>query len=62
MTAVLDKSPVLLRPTSARRPRPWLLWIAQHSLAIVLSIMFVAPVVFLLLTSLMTDSQALTAD
>jgi multiple sugar transport system permease protein len=62
MTAVLDKSPVALRPSSTKRPRPWLLWIAQHSLAIVLSIMFVAPVVFLLLTSLMTDSQALTAD
>jgi multiple sugar transport system permease protein len=62
MTAVLDKAPVVLRPASAKKPRPWLVWIAQHSLAIVLSVMFVAPVVFLLLTSLMTDSQALTAD
>jgi multiple sugar transport system permease protein len=62
MTAVLDKPSLALQPASTKAQRPWLLWIAQHSLAIVLSIMFVAPVVFLLLTSLMTDSQALTAD
>jgi multiple sugar transport system permease protein len=62
MTVVLDKPSLALKPGSKRPPRPWLLWIAQHSLAIVLSIMFVAPVGFLLLTSLMSDSQALTAD
>jgi multiple sugar transport system permease protein len=62
MTAILDKPSLALKPASKRPPRPWLLWIAQHSFAIVLSIMFVAPVVFLLLTSLMSDSQALTAD
>jgi len=62
MTAVLDKPSLAVQRASAKPPKPWLLWIAQHSFAIVLSIMFVAPVVFLLLTSLMTDSQALTAD
>jgi multiple sugar transport system permease protein len=62
MTAILDKPSLVLKPASTRPPRPWLLWIAQHSLAIALSIMFVAPVIFLLLTSLMSDSQALTAD
>ena len=40
----------------------WLLWTARHSLTIALCVMFVAPVIFLLLTSLMTDSQALTAS
>jgi multiple sugar transport system permease protein len=45
-----------------RRERSWLVWVAQHSLAIVLCLMFVAPVLFLGLTSFMTDSQALTAD
>ena len=39
-----------------------LVWVARHSLAIALCIMFVAPVGFLLLTSLMSDAQALTAS
>jgi multiple sugar transport system permease protein len=42
--------------------RPILLWVAQHSIAVALCVMFVAPVGFLLLTSFMSDSQALTAD
>jgi multiple sugar transport system permease protein len=46
----------------SRRHRPVLLWVAEHSLALALSVMFIAPVVFLLLTSLMSDSQALTAN
>lgn len=63
MSTLLDQRPApVAEKVAARRPRPWLLWVAQHSLAIVLSIMFVAPVVFLLLTSLMSDSQALTAN
>lgn len=44
------------------RRRNVLLWVAQHSLALALGIMFLAPLVFLLLTSLMSDGQALTAD
>ncbi len=63
MTVLLDQPPARIAETAvSRRPRPWLIWVAQHSLAIALSIMFVAPVVFLLLTSLMSDSQALTAN
>jgi len=42
--------------------RPWLLWVAQHSIAIALSLMFLAPVVFIVLTSLMPDQQPLTRD
>jgi len=39
-----------------------LVWIARHSIAIALALMFIAPVVFLVLTSLMTSGQSLTAD
>lgn len=44
------------------RRQPVLLWVARHSVAIALCVMFLAPVVFLALTSLMTSNQALTAD
>ncbi|GII93940.1 carbohydrate ABC transporter permease [Sinosporangium siamense] len=43
------------------RARRTLHWIAVHSLAIALAIMFVGPLVFVALTALMTDSQALTS-
>ncbi|NUT36965.1 MAG: carbohydrate ABC transporter permease [Hamadaea sp.] len=39
-----------------------LLFVARHSIAIALSAMFLAPVVFLGLTSLMTSDQTFTAD
>ncbi|GLY93169.1 carbohydrate ABC transporter permease [Actinoplanes sp. NBRC 103695] len=39
-----------------------LAWIARHSIAIALTIMFLAPVVYLVLLSLMTSNQALTSD
>src|SRR5262249_40283942 len=44
------------------RRRVTLAWIGQHSLAITLSIMFLTPVVYLMLISLMTSDQALTSD
>ncbi|MEV4112579.1 carbohydrate ABC transporter permease [Nonomuraea sp. NPDC049695] len=44
------------------RRRRLLVWIATHALAIALALMFVAPVVFIALTALMTDQQALTSD
>jgi multiple sugar transport system permease protein len=47
--------------TRARRRRV-LVWIATHSLAIALALMFLAPVVFIGLTALMTDEQALTSE
>jgi multiple sugar transport system permease protein len=46
----------------AMRRRRWLLWVAQHSIAIALSVMFIAPIVLLVLTSFMTGQQALTSD
>ncbi|MFI9839687.1 carbohydrate ABC transporter permease [Nonomuraea sp. NPDC051941] len=45
----------------ARRRRV-LVWIATHALAVALALMFLAPVVFIALTALMTDQQALTSD
>jgi multiple sugar transport system permease protein len=39
-----------------------LVWIARHSIAIVLAIMFLTPIVYLVLLSLMTSNQALTSD
>ncbi|MEV1177631.1 carbohydrate ABC transporter permease [Nonomuraea sp. NPDC049784] len=44
------------------RRRRLLVWIATHALAIALALMFLAPVVFIGLTALMTDQQALTSD
>jgi multiple sugar transport system permease protein len=48
-------------PRSIRRRR-LLVAIADHSLLIAAGIAFVAPVVFVLLTSVMTNQQALSAD
>lgn len=61
------------RPTRARRQalvpqvknqraRAILYWIATHALAVALSIMFLGPLVFIALTALMTDQQALTSQ
>jgi multiple sugar transport system permease protein len=63
--AVAEKSMVRVRPRQrrqSRRPRGFLLWWANYSVAIALSIMFIAPILLIMLTSLMTGSQALTSD
>jgi multiple sugar transport system permease protein len=51
-------------PATDRRVRRQnrLAWIARHSIAIVLTIMFLTPIVYLVLLSLMTSNQALTSD
>ncbi|MFF5924931.1 carbohydrate ABC transporter permease [Streptomyces hydrogenans] len=50
--------------TAARRARRTALlhWIAVHSLGIAAALFFVLPFVFVVLTSLMSDQQALTRD
>lgn len=59
-------APVLLDPAAypprhhARRPSAVLLWIAEHAVLIALAILFLFPVVFVVLTSLMTSDQTLT--
>src|SRR3954467_74521 len=65
MTALLDARPPVVkdRPTARKiRRQSRLAWIAKHSIAIVLAIMFITPVVYLVLLSLMTSNQALTSD
>ncbi|SEL79811.1 carbohydrate ABC transporter permease [Nonomuraea pusilla] len=67
MTAAVTAPPRAVAPRAGRaaartRRRRALLWIATHALAIALALMFLAPVAFLVLTSLMSDEQALTSD
>ncbi len=56
-----------LTPASGRTRRPGrstglLYWIAEHAVLIVLAILFMAPLVFVLLTSFMSANQTLTAS
>jgi multiple sugar transport system permease protein len=69
MTAVpVSAAPVTAapaRPAPVRRPRRrtgGLIFIAEHSIAIAISVMFLAPIAFLLLTSFMTSDQTLTSQ
>ncbi|MEU2536643.1 carbohydrate ABC transporter permease [Streptomyces iakyrus] len=66
MTQVLDKPLELKAPPSpAERTahrRALLEWIAVHSLGIAAALFFTLPFVFVVLTSLMSDSQALSRD
>jgi multiple sugar transport system permease protein len=60
--AELISAPLARRqvPRSVRRRR-FLIAVADHSILIVVAIMFLAPFVFILLTALMSDQQALSA-
>ncbi|HZU60487.1 MAG TPA: carbohydrate ABC transporter permease [Solirubrobacteraceae bacterium] len=69
MATTVDTAGVELRPVPARRAVPWsirrrrlLVAVADHSVLIVLAIMFLAPFVFMVLTALMTNAQSLTAN
>jgi multiple sugar transport system permease protein len=67
MSATITAPPRAAAPPARRhgvraRRRRALLWIATHALAIALALMFLAPVLFIALTALMTDEQALTSD
>ena len=48
------------RPPAAVRRRKRLVFVAEHSVLIALAIMFLAPLVFILATALMTNEQALS--
>src|SRR3954453_22201135 len=48
------------RGSAARRRKQTLQWVAVHSLAIAAALFFVLPVLFVFLTSVMSDQQALT--
>jgi len=56
-----EPPPAKRQSATAARRRNTLLWVAQHSVAIALSVMFLAPIVFLLLTSFMASDQTLTS-
>ena len=66
MTQVLDRPAELTTPSTpaerTARRRALLEWIAVHSLGVAAALFFVLPFVFVLLTSLMSDSQALSRD
>jgi multiple sugar transport system permease protein len=64
-TAAAPAAPVAAGPRARPRPRRrrrLLLVIAERSLLITLAICFLAPFAFILLTSLMSDHQALSTD
>ena len=68
----MSAAPTLIAPERkafARRARPWparrrnlLLAVADHCVLIALAIAFLAPLVFIVLTALMTDRQALSSN
>ncbi|WP_433238163.1 carbohydrate ABC transporter permease [Streptosporangium sp. CA-135522] len=55
-------SPVRRADARGTRVRRALYWVATHALAVALSVMFIGPLVFVALTALMSDDQALTGD
>ena len=63
MTTVIPRvTPAATSTARFRRPTGRVVaWVAEHTLLAVLLVLFVAPIVFVLLTSFMTSSQALTA-
>jgi len=56
----VDAAPSTARRRSPRRAQR-LTWIAEHAILIVLAIMFISPFVFMVLTALMTNDQALSS-
>ena len=61
MSATAVATPVRKKPPAAVRRRRFLVAVADHSLLIAAAALFIAPVVFIALTSLMTNKQALSA-
>ena len=66
MTAV-SQSPLTRAPrgSAPRTGRPrgrTLVWIAEHAALVALGVLTIAPIVFVILTSLMSSNQALTAS
>ncbi|MQY07914.1 carbohydrate ABC transporter permease [Actinomadura macrotermitis] len=49
-------------PAGGSRGRRALLWVATHALAVALAVMFLAPLVFMALTAVMSDRQALSGS
>ncbi len=63
MTVLTAPASVTGKPVRFRRPAGRIVtWVAEHVLLSVLLVLFVAPVVFVALTSFMTSDQALTSN
>jgi multiple sugar transport system permease protein len=60
MTALATRIPP--RTTRPRRFGRMLNWIGQHTLLTVIAVLFIAPIFFVFLTSVMTSNQTLTAS
>ena len=61
MSAAAAPALVRRRPPASVRRRRFLLAVANHSVLIAATIAFLAPFVFIALTSLMTNEQALSS-
>lgn len=61
MTAAIQTPARAARRRDYRRSR-FLSWLGLHVVAVAFAIAFLAPIVFIVLTALMTDKQALTQD
>ena len=66
MTAVLERAPSAqsssARKPTKRRPGALIVWVSEHVVLAALAVLFVAPVVFVFLTSVMSSDQTLTAS
>ncbi len=62
MSVAVAQPLVKRKPPGAIRRKRFLLAVANHSLLIVVAIMFLAPFLFIALTALMTNSQALSEN
>ncbi|MEO6087015.1 MAG: carbohydrate ABC transporter permease [Umezawaea sp.] len=63
MTALLSERPqAVVLPKRPKDKRQLLNWIAVHSIALTTGVIFTVPLLFVFLTSVMSDQQALTAN
>jgi multiple sugar transport system permease protein len=63
VTATTASVPLVRRkPPAAVRRKQFLIAVANHSLLIAVTLMFLAPFLFIVLTSLMTNNQALSSN
>ncbi|WP_285725586.1 carbohydrate ABC transporter permease [Psychromicrobium xiongbiense] len=62
MTTVSARGTQAAPRRASRRGQKVLAWVGTHAIAIVLALAFIGPILFILLTALMSDQQALTKD
>jgi multiple sugar transport system permease protein len=62
ITSARTVAPVRRRPPRDVAWSRFLSWLGVHAIAVAVAIAFIAPIVFILLTAVMTDQQALTPD